>query len=177
MAMLNPSQNAEFVRLWTLHGRRIYAYLLTLTSNRADADELYQEAGMTLWEQFDQFEPGSNFLAWARSVVLYKVRNFRQLRRHKTVLCSPEFLDAVDQTIVQRMETLDAQGRALADCFEKLPPRHKELMDMRYRSGATPQSVAAQLGRSLAAVYKAFGRIHNALLDCVRRSTLGEEVP
>ena len=79
--MLDPPQNAEFVRLWTLHGQRVYAYLLTLTSNRADADEIFQEVGITLWEKFDQFESGTSFQAWARRVALNKVRSFRQLRR------------------------------------------------------------------------------------------------
>lgn len=175
--MLDASQNAEFVRLWTLHGRRIYAYLLTLTTNRADADELYQDAGVTLWERFEQFEPGTSFVAWARSVVLNKVRNFRRLRWHQTVLCSPEFLDAVDQTITDRATTLDAQGMALADCFERLPPRQKELIDLRYRFHATPQEIATQAGRSLAAIYKALGRIHNSLLNCIERATLGREAP
>ncbi len=175
--MLDPPQNAEFVRLWTLHGQRIYAYLLTLTSNRADADEIYQEVGMTLWEKFGQFEPDTNFQAWARRVALNKVRSFRQLRRHKTILCSPEFLDAVDQTIASRAEALDAQHQALADCFDKLPPRQKDLIERRYRPGATPKSVADQIGHSLVAVYKALSRIHNALFDCVRKATAGEGIP
>jgi DNA-directed RNA polymerase specialized sigma24 family protein len=71
--MPDSLQTAEFVRLWTLHGQRIYAYLLALSSNYADADEIYQEVGMTLWQKFDQYTPETNFHAWARQVALYKV--------------------------------------------------------------------------------------------------------
>ncbi|MBN2217335.1 MAG: sigma-70 family RNA polymerase sigma factor [Pirellulales bacterium] len=166
---------AEFVRLWTLHGQSIYAYLLTLTSNDADADEIYQEVGVTLWEKFDQYMPGTNFQAWARRVALNKVRSFRQLRRHGTVLCSPEFLDAINETVIEESPSLDAQYKALADCFNKLPPKHKDLIERRYQLGATPASVAGQLGRSVKAIYEALRRIHNSLFDCVRKATLGEE--
>jgi RNA polymerase sigma-70 factor (ECF subfamily) len=159
------------------HGQRIYAYLVTLTTNRADADEIYQEVGMTLWESFDQFELGTNFQAWARQVALNKVRTFRRLRHHQTVLCSPEFLDSVNQAIARESEILDAQYKVWSDCFNKLPDRHKDLIEWRYRPGATPKSLAKQTGRSLSAIYQALSRIHRLLFDCVRRETVAEGSP
>jgi RNA polymerase sigma-70 factor, ECF subfamily len=172
--MHDSSQTAEFVRLWTLHGQSVYAYLLALTSNYADADEIYQDVGMTLWEKFDQFVLGTDFPAWARRVALNKVRSFRQLRRHGTILCSPELLDALDLTVAEEIETLTAQHKAFADCFERLPARHKELMRRRYQPGATPRSVAEQIGRNVNAVYQALSRIHNVLFDCVRKAAFRE---
>jgi len=158
------------------HGQRIYGYVLALTSNYADADEIYQEVGMTLWEKFDQFTPGTSFQAWARQVALYKVRNFQRLQRHETMLCSPAFLDIVAQRTAEQEETLDLQYRAFADCYAKLPPKHKELVEQRYRPGATPRSVAAETGRNLKAVYQALDRIHNALFDCVQKAAFGKGV-
>ena len=175
--MLDPSQTAEFVRLWTFHGQSIYAYLLALASNYADADEIYQEVGMTLWEKFEQFEPGTSFQAWARQVAFNKVRSFRQLRRHGTVLCSPEFLEAIERTVAEDAAALDAQHKALADCFNRLPSRHRELIEQRYQPGATPSSVASRTGRSVKAIYEALRRIHNVLFDCIHKATLGEETP
>jgi RNA polymerase sigma-70 factor (ECF subfamily) len=171
--MLESSQQFEFVRLWMSHGQRVYAYILTLTCNDADADEIYQEVGMTLWKKFDQFTPGTNFRAWAQRVALNKVLSFRQLRRHSMILCSPEFFDVVNQQVEEDTETLDTQHQAFADCYRQLPPRHKELIEQRYRPGATTKSVAAQTGRTVPAVYQALRRIHNVLFDCVDKLTLG----
>ena len=174
--MIESPRSAEFIRLWMLHGQRVYGYLLTLASNYTDADELYQDVGMTLWEKFDEFTPGTSFEAWARQVALNKVRNFRKLRRHGTVLCSPEFLDTIHERFTEQAETLNAQHTVFADCFNKLPRKQKDLITQRYEPGATPKSVASQTGRSLAAVYQALRRIHNSLFDCVRKATLGEGV-
>ena len=174
--MLDTSLTAEFVRLWTLHGQAVYAYLVALSSNHADADEIYQEVGMTLWEKFEQFTPGTNFEAWARRVAFNKVRSFRQLRRHDTTLCSPEFLEAINQTIAEDIDTLDARRQVYVDCFNKLPDRHKDLIERRYQPGATPKSVAKEIGRKVDAVYQALSRIHNALFDCVRKSTVKEGI-
>lgn len=177
VSMVESSEKSEFVRLWMLYGQRVYAHVLTLTSNDADADEIYQDVGMTLWKKFDQFAPGTNFLAWARQVALYKVQNFRRLQRHKTILCSPEFLDAVDRTTSRDAELLEDQRKALAECFNKLPQRHKDLIEQRYQSGATPGSVANETGRTVKAVYEALRRIHRTLFDCVRKTSLGESIP
>jgi RNA polymerase sigma-70 factor (ECF subfamily) len=174
--MPNDPRTDEFVRLWTLHGKSIYAYLMTLASNPADADEIYQETGMALWKDFHHFTPGTSFQAWAQKIALNRVRNFRRLRRHKTVLCSPELLDVIDRRITKQAETLNSQRNVFADCFEKLPQRHKDLLERRYRPGATPSSVAKQMGRNVNAVYQALSRVHNALFDCVRKATPGEEV-
>jgi len=171
--MLESSRQLEFVRLWTLHGQRVYAYLLTLTSNNADADEIYQEVGMTLWTKFEQFEPDTNFLSWALRVAFNKVRSFKQLRRHSMILCSPEFFDTVNRQVAKDARTLDAQYNAFADCYDKLSARHKDLIKKRYEPGATTQSVAQQTGRTVKAVYHALRRIHNALFDCVREATVG----
>ena len=121
--MHDRPQKSEFIRLWAQHGQRVYAHLLTLTTNDADADEIYQDVAMTLWEKFDQFTPDTNFLAWARQVALYKVRNFRRLRHHQTILCSPEFLEAVEQMTERETETLDAQRKALTDCLNYVVER------------------------------------------------------
>jgi RNA polymerase sigma-70 factor (ECF subfamily) len=170
----DPRRTEQYVRLWTSHGQRVYAYILSLVANRADAEELFQDVSMTLWTKFDQFTPDSDFQAWARRIALNKVRSFQQLRRHKTLLCSSEFLEIVDRVIVERAELLDAQYEALAHCLDKLHPRDRDLIDRRYRGAATPKTVAQQVGRSVTAVYKALGRIHDALFDCVRRATATE---
>jgi RNA polymerase sigma-70 factor, ECF subfamily len=168
--MAEDLRNREFVRLWTAHGQRVYAYILALLPNRADADEMFQETGTTLWEKFDQFQSGSNFRSWACSVALNKVRNFRQLRRHRVVLLSNESLDAVDRMAVMRSDELDGQHQMLADCYAKLSPTDRELIDCRYEPEATVKTVSQRVGRSVDAVYKALARIHRSLFDCVRQA-------
>ena len=35
-----------------------------------DAEDILQACRLTLWKQFETFEPGTNFLAWARKIAL-----------------------------------------------------------------------------------------------------------
>jgi RNA polymerase sigma-70 factor, ECF subfamily len=175
--MGDDQHNREFVRLWTAHGQRVYSYILTLLPNRADADEVFQETGTLLWEKFDQYQPGSNFRSWACRVALNKVRNFRQLRRHRVVLLSDESLDLIEQTTASRSSDLDSQYSLLADCYAKLTPTDRELIDLRYTPGLSVRGVAQQVGRSIDAIYKALARIHRLLFDCVHRALEAEDKP
>jgi RNA polymerase sigma-70 factor (ECF subfamily) len=169
------SQKTEnYVRLWTTHGQQVYAYILSLVANRADAEELFQDVSMTLWVKFDDFVPGTDFRAWACRVAFNKVLTFRQLRRHRTLLWTSDALEMVDQVIAAGTDKLDAQRDALANCLDKLPPRDRDLIERRYQQDAPPKAVAEQIGRSASAVYKALTRIHDVLFDCVRRATATE---
>lgn len=62
-----------FLRLFSQHQRRLYAYIFTLIPNRADADDLLQEVSITLWERFDTSEPGKDYMSCAMRVAFLKV--------------------------------------------------------------------------------------------------------
>jgi RNA polymerase sigma-70 factor (ECF subfamily) len=84
--------------------------------------------------------------------------------------------ERVAETAIEHADTLqlDARRDALAGCIDKLPPRERELLTQRYAEGATTQSTAAAVGRSVDAVYKSLAKLRQALFDCVTR-TLARE--
>src|SRR5262249_14655413 len=50
-----------FLRLFLENERRLYAYILTLLANRADADDVLQEASLVMWDKFDERQPPADF--------------------------------------------------------------------------------------------------------------------
>src|SRR5262249_54956902 len=46
-----------FLPLFLQNQRRLYAYILTLLPNRADADDVLQEASLVMWDKFDERAP------------------------------------------------------------------------------------------------------------------------
>ena len=67
----------QFIRLMTRHERLVYGYILSLVPNWADADEILQETNIRLWEEFEKFETGTNFAAWAVRVAHFQVLTWR----------------------------------------------------------------------------------------------------
>jgi RNA polymerase sigma-70 factor, ECF subfamily len=64
-AMRDMNRYDEFVELLQRSTGQILAYLNAILLNFNDAEDVFQESCVVLWQKFDEFESGTNFLAWA----------------------------------------------------------------------------------------------------------------
>jgi RNA polymerase sigma-70 factor (ECF subfamily) len=171
-----PAKDKVFLRLFLQNERRLYAYILTLLPNRVDADDVLQEASLVMWDKFDAQQPPNDFAAWGCRIAYFKVLDFYKKSQRSRVRFSQTMLERVSETALEQAATLqlDERREALTGCIEKLQPRDRDLLTCRFAEGATTQSTADKVGRSLEAVYKALAKIRQALFDCVsRRLTQG----
>ena len=53
--MPDPKRYDEFGELVRLHTSQILAYIDALLLNRSDAEDLFQETCLVLWQKFDEF--------------------------------------------------------------------------------------------------------------------------
>ena len=74
----DSAQTERFLRHFLSHQNRIYATILMLIPNNADAEDLFQETATVLWRKFGEFTEGTNFAAWAASIARYRVLNYRK---------------------------------------------------------------------------------------------------
>jgi RNA polymerase sigma-70 factor (ECF subfamily) len=172
----SPDKRKLFLTLFLKNERRLYAYVLTLLPHRADADDVLQEASLVMWDKFDERQPPVDFVAWGCRIAYFKVLDFFKKSQRSRVCFSQVMLERVAETAVEQAATLqlDARREALADCIAKLKTPDRDLLIRRFAEGATTQSTADQLGRSVEAVYKALSKIRQGLFDCVTR-TLAQE--
>ena len=167
-----PSQNEadrskQLMLLMTQHQRRIFSYIYTLVPDRHDAQDLLQETSLVICEKFNEFEIGTDFVAWACQIAYWRIRAARQKFARSKVVFDQEVVDAVAQTAATMGAELDARHEALEHCLKKLHPRDREMVLTRYEPGVSVEEAAQQSGRSLVAAYKAIARIRKLLFDCV----------
>ncbi len=166
--MSSQAQRTEqFVQLYTTHSRRVYTYLLTLMPNRSDAEEVFQEVSALLWAKFDEFEPGTNFAAWACKVAQLKARKFQERSARRGQLFSQGMLELLDVEMQAADESLNAEYAALAECFAQLSSTDRELIQRRYRPGGEPKRLADELEWPIKRVYGELRRIRRTLIACV----------
>jgi len=173
---MKPSSNSheDFLELFARHARRISGYVSALIPHQADADDVFQETCRVLWEKFEEFEPGSDFFAWAATVVRFQVLAHWQRQRRSRLEFSTEFIETVSRQLIEKGERLEKQHEALAACMRKLRDRDRELIELRYAPGATTKEVARRVNRPIGGIYKALNRIENSLIRCVRQAIVGE---
>ena len=172
--MTDSPETQQFVELWTASSRRVYSFILSLMPHWADAEEAYQETSRVLWEKFEQFEPGTDFTAWACRIAYYKVLDVRARKRRGPLAFSEAFVGAVEEELSMSAEPLSRRHAAMLECLEKLKPRQRDLIRRRYSENASTRRVAEESSRSVSTIYKALNRIHRALFNCIER-TLARE--
>lgn len=169
------SRGPVFLRLYQANERRIYGFILTLVPDWAQAEDLMQETTLVLWSKFAEFEPGTDFAAWALCIARYQVMQHRKRRRAQRIQFSDEVLEAIAERVCATTENFDIRRDALRDCLKKLAEKDQELLRLRYGLDGTVKSVAERVGRGIDAVYKALNRIHVQLLHCIRKTLTTED--
>lgn len=165
----------RFSVLYAQHARQIYGFIRTMVPNQADAEDTFQDVSAVLWQKFHQYRAGTNFVAWAMQVAKYCVLHLREYQQRSKFILGNDFIEAVTWDASAKMESLEAQHNALADCYTRLRVADRRLVDQRYREGLSVKDLAEQMGRPLRTVYRLFERIHIALLDCVQRKLTEEK--
>ena len=159
----------EFARLFSRNARRIYGFIMTLVFNHHDAEEVFQNTNVVLWNKFADFQPGSNFFAWASRIAYYEVLSLmKQQRRSRTF--SDEALELLASEAVALSDQSTERYEALEECLARLDPPDRQLLQERYYFQRAPKQIAASQSKSVHAIYRALSRIHNVLLNCVQRS-------
>ncbi len=74
---------AAFGSLVHRHHGRIFAFLLTLTRHRQDAEDLTQETFLRAWEKFHRFDPRMPLLPWLLTIA--RRQSIAALRRTRPV--------------------------------------------------------------------------------------------
>jgi len=81
-ATASAARTREFERLLSEVLERAYGTAYHLTRSSHDAEDLVQEAALSAYKHFDQFEPGTNFRAWFMRILTNAFfASYRQKKR------------------------------------------------------------------------------------------------
>ena len=174
MAESRPEPDAEsFVRLLAEHERSIETYVHSLVRSAADAEDVLQECKLVLWKQFERYETGTNFLAWARKIALNLILNHRRKeQRRQTSSVDQDFIEAVAAEIDRQSDRFAQRSEFLRQCLQELPLAHKQTVTWRYYEGCEIDEIAAKTQRSEGATYRLLSRIRQVLNDCINRKLI-----
>lgn len=175
--MPDPKRYEEFVGLVRLHTSQILSYINALLLNWNDAEDLFQETCLVVWQKFDEFEPGTNFLAWVLRIADHKVMNFQTVQSRRMAF-NASLRDAL-MTEVGNVEAdaATADLAALASCMERLPLNDRQVVTLCYAEGESVSHIANAIGRSPQSVHNSLRRVRNWLLDCIRRELKQADTP
>jgi RNA polymerase sigma-70 factor (ECF subfamily) len=169
MTVENPGENRDFVELMTQHQGRLYGYVLSLSGDPDAANDVLQEANVVLWKQSAQFEPGSNFRAWAFRIAHFQYMAYRQKRLRDKVLFSDDLLSLLATEAKEIDERHEQRAISLQKCLELMPPRSREAIRLRYADELNVGEMVHRLHRNANTIYQILFRARRWLIECVQK--------
>jgi RNA polymerase sigma-70 factor (ECF subfamily) len=161
-------------RLWMQAEPAVNAYVFAAVQRFQDAEDVVQQVALAAARRFDEYDGTRPFVAWVLWLAKSKIIDFyRKQGRHRIVF-SETLLDQTAARLVERQTADHAGAAALEKCLDKLPPKSRRLLDLRYVEDASMEAIAQSIESTAGSVRVMLFRIRNLLADCVK-AELAEE--
>jgi RNA polymerase sigma-70 factor (ECF subfamily) len=163
-------RHCEFVRMLAMHDRQLTEYIHALVPRWQDAEDILQNVKLRLWEQFDSFQPGTNFAAWAFTIARYAIRTHRTESQRERMVFNDTLLEKISRHLPTTTNSpSDARLLALIECVRSLSHANRRLLSLVYASQRKINEIARELGQTSSAAYVALFRVRHSLHECVER--------
>lgn len=164
---MSKRRERDFVQLIADCQDRLYAYIVTQIPDYHAANDIRQDVNLALWEKKDEFEPGTNFNAWAYRIAFYQILAYRRDKgRDRHIFCE-ELIGMLDQEVRNKASGFEERWASLDVCLSGLSEEQRWLINQRYLLGLSLGSLAKVAGRRVGALATAIYRIRNHLRRCI----------
>lgn len=166
-------EEAAFAKLYDATAARLFGLVLRTVRDRAQAEEVTQDAYLDIWRNSARFDPDrGSAMSWLMTIghrkAVDRVRSAEAARRRDTAYEASDQATPFDQTAEDAHRNLDAQR--VQKALGTLTPAQRGALELAYFGGYTHREVATMLDLPLGT---AKTRIRDGLIRL--RDTLGLE--
>ena len=153
--------------LFLSHQTKINSFIVYLVPPKQDSEDILQETLMEMWRKFDQFEDGSNFLAWSCTIAKFKIMNYRRKKKNNKLQFNDQLLQIIENESERSISAIESRISRLKECVRSLSPKESKLLRLRYEDDLTFREIANIFGYSHQAICRAMGAVHSRLVHCL----------
>jgi RNA polymerase sigma-70 factor, ECF subfamily len=150
---------------------RISASVWLVVRDTQTAEDIFQDTSIKALTRGGPFETVGQLLSWAQVTARHAAIDWLRRRRPEWITLEGDVLDLLESQATLLPE--GARVDALRECLETVPPRSRQMLELRYFDGRSCDQVAETLGIKLSAVYQRLSRLHGALKECIERRMAG----
>ena len=168
----------EFVELLTQNYCRINSFIFCMVPNEVDSEDIMQETTALMWEKYDQYKLGTNFVAWALTIAKYKILSYQRDKQRNRIHFDDQVTDMIETAKKAKLtnDNIIEKVTALKKCIQKLPIKERKLIQLKYSNGLSNKALADSEGVSMPTIYRYLSRIYLNLLNCINQSLSPEEL-
>ena len=158
------------------HHRELLVFAGAVTRDRAAAQDIVQDAFVSAWRRFTDYDETREFGAWMRGIVRNKLKDWFRARQRLPLGISPESLEFVELEIdIAAWQASKSEGAGIfeivGECVERLPANFKAAVRRFYFEGLDSEQAATALEISSANLRKRLERARALLHECIGGKT------
>jgi len=169
---------AAYAELLDRYRESVYFLLLKMVNNKDDAEDLTIEAFGKAFKNIAQYTPNFAFSTWLFRIATNNCIDFIRKKRAVTLSLDKSFMtgDGDEMTMDVRSETPDPEENMIRkqkhilmrSLVEKLKPRYRILIELRYFQELSYEEIAEQLDLPLGTVKAQLFRSREFLYNIIR---------
>ena len=167
-----------YAELMSRYRDSVYFMLLKMVNNKDDAEDLTIEAFGKAFKRLEQYTPTYAFSTWLFKIATNNCIDFIRRKRANTFsINNPMTSDDGDEMSIElRSSGLDPEEsmikrqkeKLMRDVVDKLKPRYRQLVEMRYFQELSYEEIAEQLDLPLGTVKAQLFRAREFLYQIVK---------
>lgn len=180
LALKNGDQKA-YAELLSRYRESVYFMMLRMCNNKDDAEDLTIEAFGRAFKRLEQYTPNFAFSTWLFKIASNNAIDFlRNKKKNNSLSLDSKMENDEGQEFSKNIKspTLDPEENiikkqkidVLRDVVEKLKPRYKELVKMRYYEELSYEEIAAKLDLPVGTVKAQLFRARDFLYNILKNS-------
>ena len=138
--------------LFLRHHARVHCFVLGLISNESTAEEVVNEVFLEAWRHAREFKGRSQVATWLMAIARFKAITAR--RRRSESQLDARTAAAIEDLSDSPSTSMDKRQRSdiLQRCLAKLPPIHREVINLIYYQGKKIEEVAQFTGAPVSTI-------------------------
>jgi len=155
-------------QLFVRHVNTIRGFIIGLALDPDATDDILQEVFLTITAKAGEFQAGTNFLGWARTIVRLKTLEHWRAQRRTPQPFSPDVFEALATSAPTDEVELAERQSAVRHCIEKLGEKARRIIELRYSQSMTSRQIAESISWKVDTVDVALSKARRFLRDCAR---------
>lgn len=178
VAAVEKGDQKAYAELMHRYKDSIYFMLLKMVNNRDDAEDLTIEAFGKAFKNIHQYTPDFAFSTWLFKIATNNCIDFIRRKRKNTFSLDKNFenSDGGEMFMDIRSETLDPEENLIKkqkmllmhEIVEKLKPRYRRLIELRYFNELSYEEIAVELSLPLGTVKAQLFRARDLLYQILK---------
>ena len=158
----------EFILDLTQNQQRLFGFLFKRLADREQAREVLQQTNLVLCRKAGDYQPGTNFPAWAITVARYQLMSYRSTQARNRLVFSDQVERLIDKEEEEAPPFTTQCLAHLRHCLQALSLDNRDLLDNRYDAGHSIKQISKSLNRSEGSIKIKLHRLRRILMDCIQ---------